>query len=93
MNAMLGKTPYFSKLELVDSTIRKLDPRKVITEKFIKAVAEDIGDLFDSTCSLVEVRCWLAKKYIQVKDQKAENENSTVDPHVNNTSNGSLQNY
>ena len=86
-------TPYFSKLELVDSTIRKLDPRKVITERFIKAVSDDIDYLFDSTCSLAEVRCWLAKKYIQVKDQKAENENSTVDPHVNITGNGSPQNY
>ena len=87
------KTPYFSKLELVDSTIRKLDQRKVLTERFIKAVAEDIDDLFDSTCSSAEVRCWLAKKYIQVKDQKAENENSTVDHHVNITGNGSPQNY
>ena len=43
------KTPYFSKLELVDSTIQKLDPKKVITERFIKAVTEDIDDLFDST--------------------------------------------
>ena len=87
------KTPYFSKLELVNSTIRKLDPRKVITERFIKAVTEDIDDLFDNTCSLAEVRYWLAKKYIQVKDQKAENENSTEDPHVNVTSNESPQNY
>ena len=68
------KTPYFSKLELVDNTIRKLDPNKVITERFLKAVTEDIDDLFDNTCSLAEVRCWLAKKYMQVKDQKAENE-------------------
>ena len=30
---------------------------------------------------------------MQVKDQKAENENSTVDPHVNITSNESTQNY
>ena len=59
----------------------------------IKAVTEDIGDLFDNTCSLAEERCWLAKKYIQVKDQKAENENSTEDPHVNITSNKSPQNY
>ena len=87
------KTPYFSKLELVNSTIRKLDPRKVITERFIKVVSEDIDDLFDNTCSLAEARCWLAKKYIQVKDQKAENENSTVDPHVNITSNESPKNY
>ena len=62
------KTRYFSKLELVNSTVRKLDPRKVITERFIKAVPEDIDDLFDNTCSPAEVRCWLAKKYMQVKD-------------------------
>ena len=30
---------------------------------------------------------------MQVKDQKAENENSTEDPHVNITSNESPQNY
>ena len=87
------ETPYFSKLELVNSTIQKLDPRKVITERFIKAVTEDIDDLFDSTCSPAEVKCWLAKKYNQVKDQKAENENSTEDPHVNVTINTSPQNY
>ena len=80
------ETPYFSKVELDDTTIRKLDPRKVITEKFIKAVTENIDDVFDNACSPAEVRCWLAKKYIQVKDQKADNENSTVDPHVNVTS-------
>ena len=61
--------------------------------KFIKAVSEDIDDLFDNTCSLAEVRCWLEKKYMQVKNQKAENENSTEDPHVNVTSNTSPQNY
>ena len=87
------ETPYFSKVELVNSTIRKLDPRNVITEKFVKAVSEDIYDLFDNTCSPAEVRCWLAKKYIQEKDQKADNENSTVDSHVNVTSNESPQNY
>ena len=87
------KTPYFSKLELVNNTIQKLDPKKVITERLIKAVTEDIDDLFDNTCSLAEVRCWLAKKYIQVKYQKAENENSTETPHVNVTSNESQQNY
>ena len=87
------KTPYFSKLELVNSIIRKLDPRKVITERFIKAVTEDIDNLFDTTRSLAEVRCWLANKYIQVKDQKAENKNSTEDPNVNVTSNESPQNY
>ena len=87
------KIPHFSKLDLVDSTIKKLDPRKVITERFIKAVTENIDDLFDSTCSPAEVRCWLAKKYIQVKDQKAENENFTEDPYVNITSNESPQNY
>ena len=87
------ENPYFSKLELVNSTIRKLDPRNVITERFIKAVTEDIDDLFDNTCSPAEVRCWLAKKYVQVKDQKAENENSTEDPHVKVTSNESQQNY
>ena len=54
------KTPYLSKLELSDSTVRKLDPKKVRTEGSIKAVAEDIDDLFDSTCSPAEVRCWLA---------------------------------
>ena len=92
MNAMQCKeTPYFSKLELVNNTIQKLDPKKVITERFIKAVTEDIHDLFDNTCSLAEVRCWLAKKYMQVKDHKAEN--STGDPHVNVTSNESPQNY
>ena len=74
------KTPYFSKLELVDSTIRKLDPRKVMKEGFTKAATEDIDDLFDNTCSPTEVRYWLAKKYIQVKDQKAENKNSAGDP-------------
>ena len=87
------ENPYFSKVELVDSTIRKLEPRKVITEIFIKAVTEDIDDLFDNTCSPSEVRCWLAMKYIEVKDQKADNENSTVYPHVNVTSNESPQNY
>ena len=49
--------------------------------------------MYDNTCSLAEVRCWLAKKYIQVKDQKTENENSTEDPHVNVTINTSSQNY
>ena len=87
------KAPYFSNLELVNSTIRKLDPRKVRAERFIKAVTEDIDDLFDNTCSLAEVRCWLAKKYLKVKDQKAENENFTEDPHVNITSNESPQEY
>ena len=62
-------------------------------ETFIKAVTEDIDDLFDNTCSLAEVRWWLAKKYVQVKDQKAENENSMGDLHVNVTSNESPQNY
>ena len=71
----------------------KLDPRKVITERFIKAGTEDIDDLFHNTCSLAEERCWLAKKYIQVRDQKAENENSTEDPNVNVTINTSPQNY
>ena len=61
--------------------------------RFIKALTEDIDDLFDNTCSLAELRCWLAKKYMQVKDQKAENENSTEDPHVNVTINTSSQNY
>ena len=42
---------------------------------------------------MAEVRCWLAKKYIQVKNQKAENENSTEDPHVNVTRDTSPQNY
>ena len=44
-------------------------------------------------CSLAEVRCWLAKKYMQVKDRKAENENSTGDPHINVTINTNPQNY
>ena len=59
----------------------------------IKVVTEDIDDLFDNTCSPAEARCWLAKKYMQVKDQKAEDENSTEDLHVNITSNESPQNY
>ena len=87
------ENPYFSKLELVNNTIQKQDPKKAITTRFIKAVTEDIDDLFDNTCSLAEVRCWLAKKYIQVKDQKVENENSTEDSQVNVTSNTSPQNY
>ena len=64
-----------------------------MTERFMKAVTEDIDDLFDNTCSPAEVRCWLAKKYIQVKDQKAEYENSMGDPHINVTINTSPQNY
>ena len=59
----------------------------------MKSVSEDIDDLFDNTHSAVDVRCWLAKKYMHVKSHKAENENSTEDPHVNVTSNGSPQNY
>ena len=73
--------------------IQKLDPNKVTTTRFIKAVFEDIDDLFDNTYSPEEVKCWLAKKDRQVKNQKAENENSTEDPHVNVTSNTSPQNY
>ena len=92
MNAMQGN-PLLFKLELVNNTIQKLDPKKVITERFIKAVIQNIDDLFDNTCSLAEVRSWLAKNYMQVRDQKAENENSTEDPHVNVTSNESPQNY
>ena len=64
-----------------------------MTERFIKAVSENIDDLFDNTCPPAEIRCWLAKKYVEVKDQKAENENFTEDPHVNITSNESPQNY
>ena len=52
----------------------KTRPKESHNNKIHKAVTEDIDDLFDNTCSLAEVRCWLAKKYIQVKDQKAENE-------------------
>ena len=37
----------------------------------MKAVSEDIDDLFDNTCSAADVRCWLAKKYMYVKGQKA----------------------
>ena len=57
------------------------------------AVSEDIDDLFDNTHSAAGVRCWLAKKYMHIKSQKAEFENSTEDPHVNVTSNTSPQNY
>ena len=59
----------------------------------MKAVCEDIDDLFYNIHSAADVRCWLAKKYMHVKSQKAENENSTEDPNVNVTSNTSSQNY
>ena len=42
---------------------------------------------------MAEVRYWLANKCMQVKDQKAENESSTRDPHVNVTINESPLNY
>ena len=71
----------------------KTRPKKSHNKKIIKAVTEDFDDLFDNACSPAEVRCWLAKKYLQVKDQKAENENSTGDPHINVTSDTSPQNY
>ena len=71
----------------------KTRPKESHNNEIHKAVTEDIDDLFDNTCSLAEARCWLAKKYMQVKEQKAENENSTEDPHANVTSNTSPQNY
>ena len=58
----------------------------------MKAVSEDVDDLFDKTCSAADVRCWLAKKYMYVKCQKAENENWTEEPHINISGTAS-QNY
>ena len=73
--------------------MQQLDPMKVTIKRFMKAVSEDVDDLFDNTCSAADVRCWLAKKYMYVKCQKAETENLTKDPHVNITSNTSSHNY
>ena len=80
-----------SKLELVNNIMQQLNPKKVMIIIFMKAVSEDVDDLFDNTCSAADVRCWLVKKYMYAKSQKAKNKNLTKDPHVN-VNNASSQN-
>ena len=41
--------------------MQQLDPKKVTIKRFMKAVSEDVDDLFDNTGSVADVRCWLEK--------------------------------
>ena len=64
-----------------------------MTTRFFRATFEDVDHLLDNTSSVTDVECWVVERFMYAKTPKAENENLTKDPHVNISSNTSLQNY
>ena len=38
-----------------------------MTIRFIKAVSEDVDDLFDNACSVADVKCWIVERLIYAK--------------------------
>ena len=64
------KVTNHSKLELVNNIMQQLDPNKDMTIRFMKAVSEDVNDLFENACSLADVKCYIVERLMYAKTQR-----------------------
>ena len=58
----------------------------------MKAVSEDVDDLFDDACSVADVNCWIAERLMYAKCQKTKTLTKHLHVNVNNTDSQSNEN-